>query len=210
MRVRLVAELLFAQFLVAFSTNALWAAPCVIPPLTPDAISQFKSNPQALIAPGADTRTIEVMVRDLAGTDAGLATDLVRLAEGTNPKIQTAIAAGLAQAAVACQTVDQGAGLQIQQAVAGFMDGQFQDAFAAVAGDLSTAATNAALGAANGSVGSVIVTNLNTAPGLPKTIGGGGTTPFFQINSSGVAIAPTTATTPTATTTAANPVSTTR
>jgi hypothetical protein len=211
MRVRLVAELLFAQFLVAFSTNALWAAPCVIPPLAPEAISQFKSNPEALIAPGADTRTIEGMVRDLAGTDAGLATDLVRLAEGTNPRIQTAIAAGLAQAAVACQTVDQGAGLQIQQAVAGFMDGQFQDAFAAVAGDLSTAATNAALGAANGSVGSVIVTNPNTAGGPAKNPGGGGgTTPFFQINSSGVAIAPTTATTPTATTTAANPVSATR
>jgi hypothetical protein len=96
-------------------------------------------------------------VRDLAGTDASLASDLVHLAQGTIPGFQTAIAAGLAQAAVACANVDQHEGLLIQQAVAGFDNGQFQASFAAVAGDLSTAATNAASASASSSVGSVIV-----------------------------------------------------
>ena len=114
------------------------------PPASDQAISQFKANPQGLVAPNSDTRTIEATTRDLAGTDASLAADLVRVAEGTTPRFQTAIAAGLAQAAIACSTVDQQAAQLIQQAVASFQDGQFQASFAAVAGDLSTAATEAA------------------------------------------------------------------
>src|SRR5262249_32967134 len=144
-----------------------------------------------------------------AGTDASLAKDLVHLAEGTNPRFQTAIAAGLAQAAVACQTVDQQAALLIQQAVAEFPDGEFQNAFAAVAGDLSTAAITAATNAATGSVGSVVVTNPNTGGTTTTNPGGGGTSAIFLIPSAGVAVAPTT-TTPTTSTTAATPVSATR
>ena len=102
------------------------------------------------------------MVRDLAGTDAALAPDLVHLAQGAIPRYQTAIAAGLAQAAIACTNVDQRAALLIQQAVAAFRDGQFQASFEAVAGDLSTAATNAAASSAASSAGSVIVVNSNT------------------------------------------------
>jgi hypothetical protein len=184
---------LFAQFLVVLSTNPLWAAPCVIPPLSSAAIGQLKSNPRALMAQAADTRPLEATVRD--------GTDLVHLARGTNPRFQTAIAAGLAQAAIASQAVHQGAGLQIQHAVAGFMDGQIQKVFATVAGDLSTAATDAAPGASKGSAGSVIVTNPTMPAGLPNTLGSG-ITSLFDINSSGVAFAPTTATTRTATTTA--------
>src|ERR1019366_3952854 len=108
--------------------------------------------------------TIEAVTRHLAGTDASLAADLVRVAEGTVPRFQTAIAAGLAQAAIACSTVDQQATQTIQQAVASFQDGQFQASFAAVAGDLSTAATAAATSFATGSAGSVVVTNPNTSP----------------------------------------------
>jgi hypothetical protein len=126
-----------------------------------------------LIAPNSDTRTIEATTRDLAGTDASLAADLVRLAEGTIPRFQTAIAAGLAQAAIACGNVDQQAALLIQQAVAGFQDGQFQASFAAVAGDLSTAATEAATAFASSSVGSVVVTNPNTSRASSPTRGSG-------------------------------------
>src|ERR1700753_1054108 len=125
MRIGLVAGALAAQLLLTFNTSQVSAAPCVAPPLTPEAINLFKSNPQALIAPGADTRTLEAQGRDLAGTDADPAADLVKLADGAPPRFQTAIAAGLAQAAVACQTVNQEAALQIQPAVAGFEDAEF-------------------------------------------------------------------------------------
>src|SRR3984893_3784387 len=163
MRTRLIAQALCVQALLAVSVGQGWAA-CISPPLSAQSISQFKSNPQALVAPDSDTRIIEATTRDLAATDASLAADLVRLAEGTIPRFQTAIAAGLAQAAIACGTVDQQAALLIQQAVASFEDGQFQAAFAAVAGDLSTAATAAATASADGSVGSVVVTNPNSSP----------------------------------------------
>ena len=209
MRIGLVARSFCALLLLTFCGGAVSAAPCIQPPASANAISQFKANPAALVAPGADTRTIEVQVRDLAGTDANLAMDIVKLADGANPRFQTAIAAGLAQAAVACQTVDQQAAQLIQQAAASFENGEFQNTFAAVAGDLSTAATEAALNSASSSVGSVIVTNPNQGAGRTTNPGGGGSPAFFQITST-VAIAPTPETTPSTTTTAANPVSATR
>jgi hypothetical protein len=207
MRIGPVVKILGAQLFLTCSATSLTAAPCIQPPVSENAISQFKSHPEALVAPGSDTRTVEVQVRDLAGTDANLAADIVKLAEDANPRFQTAIAAGLAQAAVACQAVDQQAAQMIQQAAASFENGEFQNTFAAVAGDLSTAATEAALSSANGSIGSVIVTNPNQGTGRTTTPGGGSPA-FFQITS-GVVIAPMN-TTPSTTTTAANPVSATR
>jgi hypothetical protein len=206
MRLESTAKALFALVLLTFFGHQAAATPCVVPPLSPAEISQFKANTQSLVAADSDTRTIEAVVRNIAGTDANLAAELVRLAEGTNPRFRTAIAAGLAQAAVACQTIDQQAALLIQQAVAAFEDGEFQNAFAAVAGDLSTAAVSAATSAASGSVGSVVVTNPNGSSGTTGTFGSGGATAFFQITSSTAAIN----TTPTTTITAASPVSATR
>jgi hypothetical protein len=216
MRAKFIVGMLCVQILLTISASQVWAA-CLSPPLSAQAISQFKSNPQALIAPNSDTRTIEATTRDLAGSDASLAADLVRLAEGTIPRFQTAIAAGLAQAAIACGTVDQQAALLIQQAVASFEDGQFQAAFAAVAGDLSTAATAAATASADGSVGSVVVTNPNSSP-TRSTIrpGGGGAVTALVLTSAPVTINTPTSSTPTfssknsASTTAASPVSATR
>jgi hypothetical protein len=173
MRAGLLVKTLLVQILLAISIGDVWAA-CVNPPVSAQSISQFKSNPHQFIAPDSDTRTVEAFVRDLVGTDASLAADFVRVAKEATPRFQTAIAAGLAQAAIACSTVDQQAGLLIQQAVASFQDGQFQAAFAAVAGDLSTAATAAALDSATSSVGSVVVTNPTTSPGPTTQFGGGG------------------------------------
>ena len=206
----LIARVLGTPALLAICLSQAGAAPCIAPPVSPEAIVQFKANPSAFIAPNSDTRTIEASVRDLAGTDPSLAADLVRLAEGAIPRFQTAIAAGLAQAAIACTNVDQQAGLLIQQAVAAFQDGQFQASFEAVAGDLSTAATNAATNSAATSVGSVIITNPNTGGKTTTNPGGGGTTALVQITSSGVTInavnGPANANRST-TTTAASPVS---
>jgi hypothetical protein len=173
MRARFLVEILSVQILLAISVGDVWAA-CINPAVSAQSISQFKSNPRAFVAPDSDTRTIEAFVRDLVGTDASLATDFVSIAKETTPRYRTAIAAGLAQAAIACSTVDQQAGLLIQQAVASFDNGEFQAAFAAVAGDLSTAATAAALSSATSGFGSVVVTNPNTSTGTTTQFGGGG------------------------------------
>jgi hypothetical protein len=206
----LISKALLAATLLAVSADLGWAG-CVNPPLSAQAISQFKANPQAIVAPNSDTRTIEVTTRDLAGTDASLAADLIRVAQGTIPRFQTAIAAGLAQAALACGSLDQQAAQTIQEAVASFQDGQFQASFAAVAGDLSTAATVAATAFASNSVGSVIVTNPNTSQGTTTRPGGGGTPVVFQLTSAGSpTIAPATAANIHPSTTTAEPVSPTR
>jgi len=205
MTTRIMSKALFGTVLLAISVTQAWAG-CLKPPASDQAISQFRANPQGLVSPDSDTRTIEATTRDLAGTDASLAADLIRVAEGTNPRFRTAIAAGLAQAAIACSTVDQQAAQLIQQAVAGFQDGQFQAAFAAVAGDLSTAATEAATAFATSSVGSVIVVNPNAGGPANTKPGGGGASALTQI----AAPAAITATTNNPSTTAATPVSATR
>jgi len=205
MTTRIVSTALVGAALLAVSVTQGWAG-CLKPPASDQAISQFRANPQGLVAPNSDTRTIEATTRDLAGTDASLAADIIRVAEGTSPRFQTAIAAGLAQAAIACATVDQQAAQLIQQAVAGFQDGQFQASFAAVAGDLSTAATEAATAFATSSVGSVIVINPNGSPRPTATTGGGG-----GISALGQLTAGAASTTPnSASPTAAVPVSATR
>jgi len=199
------AQLFLVSCLSAFCFGSASAAPCVLPPASSQAIVQFKASPQALVAPESDARTLEATVRDLAGTDANLAADIVRLAESASQRFRTAIAAGLAQAAVACANLDQHAALIIQQAVAGFDDGDFQASFAAVAGDLSTAATEAAAASASSSVGSVVVVNPNTSEKLAiNRGGGGGGTPLSAITSITVTAA---TTTPSPSTTAASPVS---
>jgi hypothetical protein len=212
MRTRFIVQMLFVEMLLTISVGQVWAG-CLNPPASAQSMGQFQSNPQALVAPNSDTRTIEAVTRDLAGTDASLASEFVRLAEGTTPRFKTAIAAGLAQAAIACANVDQQATLLIQQAVAGFQDGPFQASFAAVAGDLSTAATTAATGFATGSAGSVIVTNPNASTGSNPTPGGGGAVSALVVLTTGAVTFNTTAPTTTLTTTsttAADTVSPTR
>lgn len=209
MRAGFLAYALCMQLLLSFCASNAWAGACIAPPASEEAIKHFKSNPDALVAPNADTRIIEATVRDLSATDAGLAAEFVRLARKASPRFQTAIAAGLAQAAVACSTIDQQAALLIQQAVASFEDGAFQNAFAAVAGDLSTAATAAATASADSSVGSVIVTNPTGRPPGNTNFSGGGSPFFFQIATGGV-ISPSTSTTQGGTSSAASPVSATR
>lgn len=186
------------------AVSPAWSA-CVNPPASPLVISQFKADPLGLAGlSNADTRSIEIATRDIAATDAALASDLVSLAEKVRPQFQTAIAAGLAQAAVACSTVDQAAAQQIQQAVAAFQNGTFQASFAAVAGDLSTAATAIAAAAAVSGFGSVVVTNPNTSTSTSST-SPQGTTPrrtttgIFDVSGSGALSA--------TATTAAGPVS---
>jgi hypothetical protein len=209
MRMNHVIEALCVQIVLSVCAGHAWAG-CTNPPLSQQALDQFKSNPKGLVSPDADTRTVEALVRDIAGTDASLAANLVQVAEVAQPRFRTAIAAGLAQAAISCANLDQHAALQIQQAVAGFEDGQFQASFAAVAGDLSTAATDAAFASANGSVGSVVITNPNASPQTSTTPGGGGLPAFVQLTFAGITISQGSAPKTSTASSAANPVSSTR
>jgi hypothetical protein len=209
MRAGLIVRAFCAPLLLALCASQTWAAPCVTPPLDEKAIADFKANPQAVIAPESDSRTIEAAVRDLAGTDPKLAEDLVHLAGQTTPRFQNAIAAGLAQAAIACTTADQQAALLIQQAAAAFDNSEFQTTFAAVSGDLSTAAAEIAQASATASVGSVTILNQNGGGPVSTRGGGGGGIALVQITSGAVASAARTAG-PTITTTAATQVSATR
>jgi hypothetical protein len=205
MSTRITFKALGVAALLTISASQGWAA-CLKPPASDQMISQFRAHPEGLVAPDSDTRTIEATTRDLAGTDASLAADIVKVAEGTSPRFQTAIAAGLAQAAIACSTVDQQAAQTIQQAVASYEDGQFQASFAAVAGDLSTAATAAATAFAESSVGSVIIINPNRSPGRTTNPGGGGVSSLVQLSAPVLSVP----NTPGTSTTAAAPVSATR
>lgn len=214
MGIEILKRELWLVLWLALGTSPV-AAACITPPLSPELINQFKSNPQGLIpTPDIDARTVEATTRDLAGTDPTLAPDLVQVAKGARPRFQAAIAAGLAQAALACLSTDQQAALQIQQAVASFQDGEFQALFAAVVGDLSTAATAAAESAATGSVGSVVVVNpvgTSGAKSLPGAgggfVGGSSATGIFAVVGQN---ASSTGTTNPVGNTAANPVSPTR
>ena len=95
MTTRIMSTALVGAAFLAISVAQGWAG-CLKPPVSDQAISQFRANPQGLVAPNSDTRTIEATTRDLAGTDASLAADIIRVAEGTSQRFQTAIAAGLA------------------------------------------------------------------------------------------------------------------
>lgn len=189
MRVDDLAKAIALQIVLLTATHAANAS-CITPPIASKAISDFKRSPQDLVAPSADTRTIEQVARDLAASDASLATDLIAVAKIANARSRTAIAAGLAQAAIACSTVDQQAAQTIQQAVAGFDDGQFQASFAAVAGDLSTAATEMAAASASSSAGSVVVTNRNVGASRTTSPGssGGGSVGTLQLTATGLNI----------------------
>jgi hypothetical protein len=208
MRIRLLIASLPIGTLLSISPQQVFAA-CLTSPLSASVIERFQANPQSLVDPNSDARAAEGMTRDLAGTDASLAADLVSVAKRATPRFRTAIAAGLAQAATACESLDQKAALLIQQAVANFEDGEFQASFAAVAGDLSTAATDAAVSSATSSAGSVTVVNPNPAKSAIGGGSGGAVAALTQITSPGLIII-TPSGLETITTTTANSVSPTR
>lgn len=179
MRTGLLVGALCFQILLAISSSQVSAA-CRTSPVP---------------APDSDTRTIEATTRDLAEDDAS---PTARLAEGTTPRFHAAITAGIAQAAVACRSVDQQAPLPIQQAVASFQDGQ-----------ASTAAMTATAADASSSAGSVVVTDPNSSS-KSAPASGGGTASTPALTSAALSI-DTTKTAPAATsTTSAEPVSPTR
>jgi hypothetical protein len=91
-RARLGVETLCMQVLLILGLSQAGAG-WLNAPASTQSINQFKASPNALVAPGADARTIEALV-DLAGTNALLAADLVHIAEVTQRRFQNAIPGG--------------------------------------------------------------------------------------------------------------------
>jgi hypothetical protein len=80
---------------------------CPNPPVANQSIGQFISAPRALVASDSDTQKLEETTRRLAGTNAVLAANPVRFAEGTRGRFRTAVAACIAQVAIASGNVDR-------------------------------------------------------------------------------------------------------
>jgi hypothetical protein len=112
--------------------------------VTPAALSAFKSNPDALLAQypmGSGGLTGEI--RNLVASDPSLASVILSLVKRANPTQKSAMAAGLAQAALTCSERDPTLALRIQEAVAAFDDASFQTAFAEASRDTRTTAVGA-------------------------------------------------------------------
>ena len=117
--------------------SAAWAV-CVANASTPEMQASFRTAPERLLAlyPFGSGGLIGE-IRNLVVADPSLAARAVSLLRQASPRQKSAIAAGLAQAALACNTIDQAAALLIQQVVASG-DIEFQTAFAIAMGDIPT------------------------------------------------------------------------
>lgn len=162
-----------------------------IPLLSTEAVESFKADPNSLLTAYADLTdadalaAIEAEVASLARTDPTTAAELVDLAAGAIPGVQTAIAQGLAAAALELQTVDPEAAQAIQTAVAGSGLESFIVAFTAATSDTATAATTptgtptgpAPAGPPGGApIGGAGSAGGGTGTGIAGLTGSGGTT----------------------------------
>ncbi|MEW6452660.1 MAG: hypothetical protein AB1490_18550 [Pseudomonadota bacterium] len=141
--------------------------------LSPQQVSDFMANPGALLqqaGPNDNARVIS-RVRDLVASDPSTLPAVMNLLGSTgNSSLQTAIGAGLGQAARICTRNDPEFARAIQQAVAqSSVPAAAQTAFAGASGDRSTAAGGAGGGGGGGVGGS-------TGSGAPGGGGGGGGT----------------------------------
>jgi hypothetical protein len=134
--------------------------------LSPQAVSDFMANPDALLQ-GDNARVIS-RVRDLVASDPSTLPAVMNLLGGANPSVQNAIGAGLGQAARICTRNDPEFARQIQQAIAASNSQAAIAAFAAASGDTATAAGGS--GGGGGGVGGSI------GAGAPGGGGGGGGT----------------------------------
>jgi hypothetical protein len=110
-------------------------------------------------------------IRNLAASDPSLVSVILSLVKRANPNQKSAIAAGLAQAALTCSERDPTLALRIQEAVAGFDDASFQTAFTEASRDTRTTAVGAGGDGAQASSGGTGPTGTLTSPGAGNTRG---------------------------------------
>jgi hypothetical protein len=129
-------------------------AACITPPASAEELDSFKNDPGALLkryplASGSMTSAI----RFLAASDAGVLGAIAGLVKTATDAQKSAIAAGLAQAALACRAQDPALALQIQESVAGIDNDAVNTQFATITGDTTTAATGGGAGGGGGGAG---------------------------------------------------------
>jgi hypothetical protein len=158
--------ILLSVFLGLVAVAALSGTPAIaayiIFPLSFGANSNLNLNPQSSITrPSPDTRTVEASARYLAGPEPQLAPDLVHGAL-TGQRWFQGDCDGSYPGTPACLRADQPAALQIQQAIAGFDDGQFQ-ADSGSGGRSVEGGNRRSRSAATGSAESVVCINPNSS-----------------------------------------------
>jgi hypothetical protein len=127
-------------------------AACLTPPASADELEAFKNDPGGLLKRfPLGSGSMASAIRVLAASDGGVLGALASLVKDASDAQKSAIAAGMAQAALACRTQDPALALQIQEAIAGVDNAAVLAQFAAITGDTQTAATGG--GGAGGGAG---------------------------------------------------------
>lgn len=159
----------FAAFSLAASLGVAPAhAGCLTPPAGAEELDVFKKDPGALLTRfPLGSGSMASAIRVMAASDAGVLGAIAGLVKTANKAQKSAIAAGLAQAALACRSQDPALALQIQEAVAGIDSPEVLAQFAAISGDTRTAATGGGGGAGGGGGGGG-----GGASGLGNQVGG--------------------------------------
>jgi hypothetical protein len=117
-------------------------AGCLTPPASAEELDAFKNDPGGLLKRfPLGSGSMASAIRILAASDGGVLGAITSLIKEASDVQKSAIAAGMAQAALACRTQDPALALQIQEAMAGVDNGAVLAQFAAITGDTQTAAT---------------------------------------------------------------------
>ena len=119
---------------------------------------------------------LSTRVRSLAGSDANTLDPILGLVATATPSQVSAIGAGLARVARACQTINPEFAATIQDKIASLDNGGLETAFQAASQEVQTAAlgTTTGVGGAGGAVGGIGGTG--TAGGGTTGVGGGAAT----------------------------------
>jgi hypothetical protein len=174
MGIKLMSVVFGLVAVTALFGNPAATACMMVPPLSFEDL-KFRT----ILAPGTDWPAVAASTGNLAATEPQLAPDLGYVAQTAQPRFQGAMAAGLAQPALTRLGADLQAPLQVERAVAGSEDSQFQTLFTAAVGDLSTAAT--------GSAGSMVIIDPHRSVRSTSGPDGGGASSTSTAGAFGVA-----------------------
>ncbi|MGL4325135.1 MAG: hypothetical protein ACRCTD_13935 [Beijerinckiaceae bacterium] len=111
-------------------------------PATPEAVRDVSANPASLLSQhpiGGPGMTNDI--RNLVMTDDSVIAALGKITSSATPLQKTAVAAGLAQAANACELLAPQVAQAIQRFVVAQLDADIERTFRAITGDRSVAAT---------------------------------------------------------------------
>lgn len=150
-------SLAFLSFALLTGTASGSFAKCFegIAPASTEAVGNFLKDPKFILDqyPRGGSSLLSD-IRNLVVSNPDTLRAITGLVAKANPQQKSAIAAGLGQAAIACQNRDPVIALEIQRSVAALGDSAFETAFLSVTGNVRTAATGGPGGGGGGGAGS--------------------------------------------------------